>query len=197
MSRTVMIAAVVIAAALAVGSVLVRDDASPTTGDLDAALLQRRLPADLVDLSELRSLTTLQRESLVSSRVVPLPCIESRSDPVGVFMTVEVVGAEVRRDVAAITIRPTDIRLGSHPSGCREPEVLAEESWFVLDGDTTIEATAKSVSGDETTVFFDLSVVEAPEVAAVLLPRIGYLDGSDMRRTSAYGPIEAFRLEIG
>lgn len=130
-----------------------------------------------------------------ANNVVAMPCIPSRNDPVGVWLAMAVSKAEVVGDVFTITLQETDARLGSHPSGCRNPTTLFAQSVFLLDGDEPIFATAQSEAGPLTTLEFSVTDRSLDELDLVILPTIEFEMGDGVRQTTVFGLIGRYSLQ--
>lgn len=143
---------------------------------------------------------------IVDSVVLPLACIPSRSDPVGTFLDITVVSAAVDDREVTVELGATEVRFGSHPSGCSGPVVLPAQSVFLLGDDrrplfATSAATAagetaagEGTSGSGTTLTFDLNGRPAESLSVMLAPTIGYLLGNGDRQTTTYGLVGVYDL---
>ncbi|MGI9606037.1 MAG: hypothetical protein ACR2P0_07850 [Acidimicrobiales bacterium] len=144
---------------------------------------------------ELASISDEVGTTINHSAVVPLACIPSRNDPVGVFISVRLTGATIDSDSVSVSLESTDTRLGSHPSGCHDPELALAQSMFLLGpDDNAILAERTTTSGSEVTLHFDVAGRDLDSLAAVLLPTLAYRRGDDSPTTGVYGFVGAWRL---
>lgn len=131
---------------------------------------------------------------LMANRVVSLPCIPSRRDPVGVWLAMQVVGAEVAGDMFTLDLLQTDARLGSHPSGCRNPGILLAQSVFLFDGSDPVFAQEQGLREDSTRLVFALADRDVADFDLVVLPTLGFETGDGMAQTTIFGLIGRFSL---
>lgn len=134
-------------------------------------------------------------EVMTSSYVVPLQCIPVRVDPVGVFVELEIVGWEIVEPGLALRVRVDGARLGSHPGGCSDPDLVMPSSVFLMDDDEmTILPSEAYGDGNTTTLVFDLDGADHRTYAAVVFPTLEYLDRAGERRTIIYGFVGFYEL---
>lgn len=132
---------------------------------------------------------------LLASEVVPMACIPSRTDPVGVFLGLRIVDWQVEADMVSVSIRSNHARLGSHPSGCSDPMLVMQDSMFLLGPDDEAVHASRAVEADgATTLVFDLDDRSAAGWSAVLLPTIDYALGNGDRQTSIFGFVGHYAL---
>lgn len=128
------------------------------------------------------------------NRVVSMPCISSRRDPVGVWFGLRVHDANVEADVFTINLEETDARLGSHPSGCRSPAMLLAQSVFLLSGDDPVFSSSESTEGAVTKLAFKLDGRSPEDLDVVILPTFEFLMGNGMRQTTIFGLIGRYSM---
>lgn len=132
---------------------------------------------------------------LTDNRVVSLPCIPSRRDPVGVWIGLHIIDARSIGDDLQIEVEPTEARLGSHPSGCRSPELLPAQSIFLLiDGHETVLAERQSQTVAVTTLHYALADADGAMIDVVVLPTIGFELKNGERQTTIYGLLGRYSL---
>ena len=131
---------------------------------------------------------------LLATEVVPLPCIPSRNDPVGVWLGVRIHAAGITSGAYIIELQQTQARLGSHPSGCRNPQVLLANSVFLVGDSEPIFASTASTSGDVTTLMFQLDAPTARGLDLVVLPTIEFEKKDGTRETTIFGLIGRYSL---
>ncbi len=135
-------------------------------------------------------------EELFDSGVLGLSCIPSRVDPVGTFFDFVIGEIEVAADTVLVMVERQDVRFGSHPSGCRSPQVMPGQSWFLLGPELEpLFAVAEGIADDGTvSVAFELGDIDADQLVLVLAPTIEYLLGNGDRQTTTYGVVGAYTL---
>ena len=131
---------------------------------------------------------------LTANSVVSLPCIPSRRDPVGVWLSIQVHDAQVEDDAFTLALEATDARLGSHPSGCSNPETLVAQSVFLFDGDEPVFASSESTVDDIVTLTFALQGRPAADLDVVVLPTFAFNMGDGNRQTTIFGLIGKYSL---
>lgn len=132
---------------------------------------------------------------ITTSGVVPMTCIPSRTDPVGVLLGLEIVDWMVADAQVTVSLTTTYAKLGSHPSGCSDPSILIADSMFLLGpNDETLHATGEVQRDDATTLIFELGDRVVGDWTAVLLPTIEYALGNGDRQTSIYGFVGHYAL---
>lgn len=174
----------VLAAILAVGSLA---SACGSSGDSVSSLA--------ADVTDSPGLSEAIGTTIVDSQVVGLACIPSRTDPVGVFINLHIVDARLGDEVFQLQLAATDTRLGSHPSGCHDPDLVLAQSVFLLSSeDDTVLADRSSTAAGITTLEFDLDGHDPDQLAAVLFPTVSYAAGDGERETASYGLVGMFLL---
>jgi len=144
---------------------------------------------------ETERLSEVLGTEIVSSYVVPMTCIPQRTDPVGVFLGLEITDWQVTGDQVTVSIQTNHARLGSHPSGCADLAIVTVDSMFLIGpDDETVHATEMLFGGDGTTLVFDLGGRRPEEWSAVLLPTITYSLANGERQTSIYGLVGHYEL---
>lgn len=124
-----------------------------------------------------------------------MQCIPSRLDPVAVTLVLEISEWLATDDRLAVSVRTGETRLGSHPSGCSEPEPLLEQSMFLLGpSDQTILATNALETGDVTTLIFEFGDFRPAALSAVLLPTLEFTAGDGERQTTIFGFMGFYQL---
>lgn len=132
---------------------------------------------------------------LSANSVVDLPCIPSRRDPVGVWLAMRVDRAVPAADSFLLGLEQTDARLGSHPSGCRAPELLLAQSVFLLDdNDDPIFAAKEAVIDGVTLLEFDL---EGPAVdhELMVVPTFRFEKKDGNLETTIFGTVGRYSID--
>ncbi len=144
---------------------------------------------------EAEPLSAVVGNDLRASEVVPMRCIPSRTDPVGVFLGLQIVDWDVSADAVTIDVRVNHALLGSHPSGCSDPFVVLQDSMFLLGpGDEAVHAEPALVAGDTATLAFDLAGRASTRWSVVFLPTIDYQLANGDRQTSIFGLVGHYAL---
>ena len=131
---------------------------------------------------------------LAANRVVSMPCIESRRDPVGVWIAMRVTDAELDDGLFTLDLQQTDARLGSHPSGCRNPAILLAQSVFLFDGRDLVFARDQEMQGESTRLVFAVGDQRATEFDLVILPTFTFDKGDGRPETTIFGLLGRYSL---
>ena len=131
---------------------------------------------------------------LTANRVVSMPCIPSRRDPVGVWLGMQIIDVTISDDAFTLELVETDARLGSHPSGCRDPETMLVQSVFLIDGDDPIFAQQQSLTAAGTRLVFQLDDKSPSDFDVVILPTFEFEMGNGMRQTTIFGLIGRYSM---
>ena len=140
-------------------------------------------------------LSTVVGNDLRASEVVPMQCIPSRADPVGVFLGLQIVDWDITAEAVLVDVRVNHALLGSHPSGCSDPFVVLQDSMFLLGpDDEAVHAQPIAVDGDTATLAFDLAGRMSDRWSVVFLPTIDYKLANGERQTSIFGLVGHYAL---
>ena len=143
----------------------------------------------------MRSIADVVGTELTATNVVGMQCIPSRVDPVGVWIGIRVTDADVSEDRFTIGLEQTEARLGSHPSGCANPELKLAQSVFLLAGDDdSVLASAAAADGSITRLVFDLAGREPDDFDVAVLPTIGFSRGDGSPATTIFGFVDRIPL---
>jgi len=127
--------------------------------------------------------------------VVGLTCIPSRADPVGVWVGIRLDSIDIGTDAVVLGLQSTDARFGSHPSGCRDPQILLADSVFMVEGSSDpIFASSQAVIDGVTLLEFELTE-SATDYDVVFVPTFAYELKNGDRQTTVFGNIGRYSID--